>query len=477
MKKIIMMVATIIVTAVIAVVGTLWFTGRDNDIAKDYNSETITADDLETAEFVISQIDVSEYPTVRVYFHLEDLDGNYLENIDYGSNNIKITEANGSSTSAVIVQADEIKRKSISFVIDISGSMANNDKYVYAQSAINTLLDDMETQGDYAASLLAFNDTQNLLEDFSKDYTNLRSELAGVTPNGGTAFWDSLELALIKANTQDGQKCVIAATDGLDNSSRTTKEDVIALSKQLQIPIYIIAFDETTASEMGVFAQNTGGDCFTIDDINNLKTVYQTIFTRQEKQMMFEFVSDGNTGETDRGMDLVLKVGDYKAETTIQYHKVSELYANVVTNDIIVSVEASSHLEEYYKSTGHLYHVAENVLDGSYRTAWVENASGNGIGEWIQLNFDSNHVINGLEISNGYKKSESLYEKNSRAKTIRLHFSDGSSQEFELADEFMGIQRLQFASPIVTNYIRIELVDMYSGTKYEDTCITELSVY
>lgn len=193
--------------------------------------------------------------------------------------------------------------------------------------------------------------------------------------------------------------------------------------------------------------------------------------------MMFEFVSDGKTDETDRGLDLVLQLENYRAETTIQYHKVDELYANVVTNDIIVSVEASSHLEEYYQSTGHLYHVAENVLDGSYRTAWVENAPGNGVGEWIQLNFDSNHAINGIEISNGYKKSESLYAKNSRAKRIRLYFSDDSSQEFDLEDEFMGIQRLQFNAPVVTNYIRIELVDMYQGTKYEDTCITELSVY
>lgn len=451
---------------------------NNNDENEMVTVETETEEiSKEEAKFVISQIDVSEYPKVRVYFHLEDLNGNYLENMNFGNSKIHITEANGNSTKADIVQQDQIKQKNISFVIDISGSMLDGDKYIYARNAISTLLDDMEIQGDYAASLLAFNNTQNLLEDFSMDYTNLRSELASVSPNGGTAFWDSLELALIKANTREGQKCVIAATDGLDNSSRTTKENVIALSKQLQIPIYVIAFDETTANTMGVFAQDTGGACFTINNISDLKTIYQTIFKRQENQMMFEFVSDGKTDETDRGLDLVLQLENYRAETTIQYHKVDELYANVVTNDIIVSVEASSHLEEYYQSTGHLYHVAENVLDGSYRTAWVENAPGNGVGEWIQLNFDSNHAINGIEISNGYKKSESLYAKNSRAKRIRLYFSDDSSQEFDLEDEFMGIQRLQFNAPVVTNYIRIELVDMYQGTKYEDTCITELSVY
>lgn len=450
----------------------------DNTISKDENTETESIEDAyKEAKIVVSQIDVSKYPTVNVYFHLEDLNGNYLENIDYGNNKIQIKESNGNGTSAMIVQADAIKQKNISFVIDISGNMVDYDKYIYIQSAINTLLDDMQNQGDYAASLLAFNDTQNLLEDFSSDYTNLRSELAGVTPNGGTAFWDSLELALIKANMQLGQKCIIAATDGLDNSSRTTKEDVIALSKQLQIPIYVIAFDEATANEMGAFAQNTGGACFTINDINNLKMIYQSIFTRQENQMMFTFVSDGNTGEADRGLELELKAGGYKAETNIQYHTISELYANAVTNDIVVSVEASSHLEEYYQSTGHLYHIAENVLDGSYRTAWVENAPGNGVGEWIQMNFDGSYAINGIEISNGYKKSESLYEKNSRAKRIRLLFSNGSSQEFELVDEFMGIQRLQFAKPVVTNSIRIELLEMYPGTKYEDTCITELRVY
>lgn len=117
-----------------------------------------------------------------------------------------------------------------------------------------------------------------------------------------------------------------------------------------------------------------------------------------------------------------------------------ELYAEQISNDIISEVSASSYLQEYYESTGHLVHRPENVIDGSYRTAWVEDASGDGIGEWLKLSFDRTYSINGVSVSNGYKKSSDLYQKNSRAEKIRLHFSDGSYRDYTLKDVFEGEQ-------------------------------------
>ena len=249
--------------------------------------ETKNNKNAQEVEFILSQIDVSNYPTVRMYFHLEDLYGNYIENAKFENEQVNVLEGNGTWKTINIIPKTQIKHKNISFVIDVSGSMEEDNKYDYAKDAINTILDSMERDGSYAASLLAFNDTQNLLEDFNKSYTNLRAELNDVQLSGGTAFWDSLELALLKANAQQGQKCIIAASDGLDNSSITTRENIVELSKQLQIPIYIIAFDEITADEMEIVAENTGGECFTIDNVSSLQDIYQKIFTRQEHIYFF----------------------------------------------------------------------------------------------------------------------------------------------------------------------------------------------
>lgn len=121
--------------------------------------------------------------------------------------------------------------------------------------------------------------------------------------------------------------------------------------------------------------------------------------------------------------------------------------------------------------------MAENTVDGSYRTAWVENADDDGIGEWIELSFDRTYTINGIEISNGYKKSADLYAKNNRPHEVRLHFSDGSYQDYSLDDVFEGAQRLTFPKRVTTNLVRIEIRSVYAGTTYQDTCITELQVF
>lgn len=143
----------------------------------------------------------------------------------------------------------------------------------------------------------------------------------------------------------------------------------------------------------------------------------------------------------------------------------------------IMNITASSHLEEYFRSTGYLYHVPNNVTDGSYRTAWVENAPGDGIGEWIQLTFDQPYTINGIEISNGYKKSQAHYQKNSRLRKMRLHFSDGSYQDYNLQDTFAGAERIQLSTPVISGLLRIEILETYTGTQYNDTCITELDLF
>lgn len=422
----------------------------------------------------VTQVDTHDYPKVQLYFQLRDLNGNLVDTLTNPV--LRITE-DGAQAAEVVPQTLQSTQKNICFVLDISGSMLDQNKYIYGRDAILQLLDSMEGDANYQAALLSFNDSQNTLEDFTSAYANMREELNAISPSGQTAFWDSLEHALLRTNSQSGQKCIVAATDGMDNASVTTRDNVVDLSLELQIPIYIITLDASLESDLTAVAQATGGDCFTVSDVQQLSGIYNSILLMQSSQFVVSFTSDGKTTEAERGLSLVLSADGCTAQAAETYHCVGEIYAGQISNAIISSVTASSHLEEYYQSTGQLSHVPENTIDGSYRTAWVENAAGDGIGEWIKLDFDRTYAINGIEISNGYKKSAELYEKNSRLSRVRLHFSDGSYQDYDLDDTFEGAQRLTFPKPVTTNSITLEILSVYPGSKYQDTCITELQVF
>ena len=133
-----------------------------------------------------------------------------------------------------------------------------------------------------------------------------------------------------------------------------------------------------------------------------------------------------------------------------------------------ISLSASSTLQEQGYD-----HSPKCAMDGSSSTAWVEGASGDGTGEWLRLDFGKDCALTGLEIWSGYQKSETLFGKNSRPARIRITFSDGSSQEFDLTDT-MSMQTISFGGKRVTSSLTITIVSVYPGTGYSDVCISEL---
>ena len=147
--------------------------------------------------------------------------------------------------------------------------------------------------------------------------------------------------------------------------------------------------------------------------------------------------------------------------------------ADPVSMEAVDAVEASSYLSEaQYK----LYHTADLAIDGDLATAWVEGASGNGVGESITFTFDGVYLVSGLYIHAGYQKSASLYEKNARPASLTVTFSNGESQTVTLED-VNGPQDIPFPAPVETGSVTLVIASVYSGSKYEDTAISEIAFY
>lgn len=136
-------------------------------------------------------------------------------------------------------------------------------------------------------------------------------------------------------------------------------------------------------------------------------------------------------------------------------------------------VEASSVL----KSMGKNNYVPENLLDDKIETAWVEGVDGDGEGEYIKISADSPQKINRIEICNGYGKSEESYNANNRVKTVKIEFSDGKTIEKQLGDLRRVSNYIEFDEAITTEYVKITILDVYKGSKYPDTCISEILLY
>lgn len=143
------------------------------------------------------------------------------------------------------------------------------------------------------------------------------------------------------------------------------------------------------------------------------------------------------------------------------------------SEELIVGASASSFLvEEKYGYS----HKPENVLDRDTATAWVENASGNGEGESLTISLAKECLVSGFTISNGYQKSGDTFRKNSRIRQLRVEFSDGSGLTVPL-DDYNGEQQVTFIDPVETSSITFRIESVYSGSKYTDTAVSEISLF
>jgi uncharacterized membrane protein YvbJ len=118
-----------------------------------------------------------------------------------------------------------------------------------------------------------------------------------------------------------------------------------------------------------------------------------------------------------------------------------------------------------------------NVADGNKETVWVEGASGDGLGEWVKLESDTEQGIVGFSVINGYSKSDNLYYANNRVAKLLVEFSDGTSTIFNLTDRNFNEQGVTFTNIKKTKYVKFTIMEVYNGSKYSDTCISEIRVF
>ena len=131
---------------------------------------------------------------------------------------------------------------------------------------------------------------------------------------------------------------------------------------------------------------------------------------------------------------------------------------------VLENVEASSFLpDDKYDYSPY------NAIDTNKKTAWV---AGKPLGETIRFDFAREWSLDWFDLFPGYASSEETYFKNNRLKTVELEFSDGSVETVELDDAYY-VHTLEFPNK-VTTYVLIRVLDVYPGSKYNDTCISDV---
>lgn len=184
---------------------------------------------------------------------------------------------------------EDRKPANVMLVVDVSGSMAEEERLARAKQGLDVFFNQIQPQD--RVGLLVFDDQLNQLVPigpFSQDGKQLRSKVAGLFPDGGTAFRDATARGFEKvealAGTEDRINAVVVLTDGDDtDSSRSLESLVRELSSQgdsaTQVRVFTIAYSPTAegaADALEKIAEASGGQYYE-GETENIELVYRSI--------------------------------------------------------------------------------------------------------------------------------------------------------------------------------------------------------
>jgi Ca-activated chloride channel family protein len=157
--------------------------------------------------------------------------------------------------------------------------------------------------------VIGFNDRPELIEDFTSSASDIEARLALVKAAHRTALLDAIYFGLNKMKqAKYERRALLIVSDGGDNRSRYTENEVRATVREAGVQIYSIGiFDPyaaTTEERLGPMLLNdisneTGGRLFRVDDVAEMSDIAEKISAelRNEYVLGYKPLDDKKDGK------------------------------------------------------------------------------------------------------------------------------------------------------------------------------------
>jgi len=208
----------------------------------------------------------------------------------------------GASRSIVDVRSEESAPASIALLIDGSGSMRLGGADAASVRISEAILKSLDARRDEAA-LFTFDRRLITLQGLTRDLGAVRRSLRDVEAWGSTSLFDAIGgTAGIVATRTENRRAVVVLTDGEDNASAYTPEEIAAAASAIDVPVYVFAVGasvgETTQIDapLAELARLTGGSFFRAHDPVSEAAAIRVLVEELRHQYVVSFESAEENG-------------------------------------------------------------------------------------------------------------------------------------------------------------------------------------
>jgi Ca-activated chloride channel family protein len=227
---------------------------------------------------------------------------------------------------------------SVGLLVDTSGSMTM--KLDTSRKAAVELLDALNPEDE--AFLVGFSDRARLIQAFTSGTERVRNALSGLQSGGLTALLDAINLGLDEMKkARNPRKALIVISDGGDNNSRYTHQEIAGLVRAADVQVYAmgvfepVLFPGLSKEEvsgpklMSQISEQTGGRAFGVSDPTQLPSIAERIATELHNEYSLAYSPkrserDGKYRKIEVRLKARKEFPDLKARWRLGYYAPTE---------------------------------------------------------------------------------------------------------------------------------------------------------
>ena len=170
-------------------------------------------------------------------------------------------------------------------VLDVSGSITS--RFTFEQEAAIKFFNNVIRPKTDEAFVVAFDAVPTLTQDFTDNPALLAKGVTALKPFGGSAVFDAIYFAATKKLKKEDEgkalrRVIVLISDGEDNQSRLSREQVLEMAQRSEVTIYAISTNTSNTITRGdklmaKLAAETGGRAFFPLNVGGVARAFETI--------------------------------------------------------------------------------------------------------------------------------------------------------------------------------------------------------
>lgn len=257
----------------------------------------------------IQNVDVTaDFPAIKVFFTVKNRGSSEIQNID--EDNIVLYE-DGYRVNYVKLLNLSKKNDLLYLVFSIDSSKSIGHKLLSEiKSSAKEIIRRSHSRDKIA--LYRFNDEVLMLNNFSTSRESLMRSIDNISMHGSrTLLYNSIYDA-VDFLSRDGlnRKAIVVFTDGRDDGSSVTADDVIKFARESHTPINFVCSGSSSAmKQCGRIATLTGGRVASLKKQNSSTQLYTGILNSMRNQYIAQYRSIINPDGEKHHIELRLRQG------------------------------------------------------------------------------------------------------------------------------------------------------------------------